>query len=102
MAADESTAILTSSVSLPGHTLWFGRAKLYDDHIRVTGWHWTGRHEKRIRLDNLTRVDTWSRADGPNMVLRMNDAAEYLRLEKGIMLWYWKLKELGVEVMGRG
>lgn len=102
MAADESTAILTSSVSLPGQTLWFGRAKLYDDHIRVTGWHWTGRHEKRIRLDNLTRVDTWSRADGPNMVLRMNDAAEYLRLEKGIMLWYWKLKELGVEVMGRG
>lgn len=101
MTAD-SSSLLSTRVSLPDQTLWFGRAELHDDYIHVSGWHWTGRHERYIDLDDLERVDTWSRTDGPNMILRTPDTVQHLQLRKGIMLWHWKLKELGVEVVGRG
>lgn len=98
-----SSPLLESSVSLPDRTLFFGRAELYDTHIHISGWRWTSRYERRIDLRNLDRVETWSRASEVNMVLHVeNEAAQSLRLEKGVMLWHWKLKEFGVDVRGRG
>lgn len=97
-----SSPILISKVSLPDQTLWFGRAELHDTHIHISGWHWTGRREQYIDLKDLQQVETWSRADGPNMILHTSEGDRSLCIEKGIMLWHWKLKELRVEVVGRG
>lgn len=97
-----SSPILVSKVSLPDRTLWFGRAELYRDHISISGWHWTGRLEKYIALNDLTQVETWSHSNGPNVILHTNEQDLALRIKRGIMLWHWKLKELRVEVVGRG
>jgi len=97
-----STPLLSTDVSLPDQTLWFGQAELYDTFIYVSGWTWTGRYERRIEVNDIEQAETWSRSGGANLVLYIGNTREPLRLKTGIMLWHWKLKDLGVEVIGRG
>jgi len=98
----DSSPVLVSDASLPNQTLWFGRAELYDTYIRIIGWRWNGRYEQRIRLEDLERVETWSHTDGPNLVLFTDESDHPLRLDTGVMLWHWKLKDRNVDVKGRG
>jgi hypothetical protein len=98
----DSSPLLTHGVSLLDRTLWFGQAELHETHIHISGWHWTGRYERRIDLDEVQQAETWSRTREANLVLRLDDGNAALRLDAGVMLWHWKLKELGVDVVGRG
>ena len=97
-----SSPLLTTSVSLPNRTLWFGTAELYQTGLHISGWQWTGPYEKRIDLAALERVETRARAERPNVRVHTDDSVHSLHLETGVMLWHWKLKELGVDVVGRG
>jgi hypothetical protein len=97
-----STPLLSSDASLPEQTLWFGEAELHETCIVVSGWTWSGRYERRIDINDIEQAETWSRSGGANLVLHIDTNHELLRLKTGIMLWHWKLKELGVEVVGRG
>jgi hypothetical protein len=97
-----SSPLAVSDASLPNQTLWFGKAELYETHIRIAGWNWSGRYEQRIDLEDVESAQTWSHSEGANLILQMKDSSQPLRLEKGVMLWHWKLKELNVKVDGRG
>jgi Undecaprenyl-phosphate galactose phosphotransferase WbaP len=100
--ATNSTPLLTTTVSLPDRILWFGSAELYSTGLHISGWQWSGHYEQRISLSDLERVETRARAERPNMRVHTEDSVQPLHLETGMMLWHWKLKELGVEVVGRG
>ena len=75
---------------------------MHDTHVHISGWCWTGRYERRIDLDEIQQAETRSRTQEANLVLRLNESDVALRLDAGVMLWHWKLKELGVDVVGRG
>lgn len=93
--------LLSSGVSLEHQSLWFGSIELYETHVRIAGWG-DGWYERKIDLTNLSLVETWDRVHGPNMVLHTDDTEQPLRLEDGIMLWHWKMREHGVRVVARG
>lgn len=87
--------LLSSSCSLPERTLWFGKIKLFDDHIFLTGWRWTGRYTRRFELDKLERVQWWSVPEGVNFMFHLENGKRFpLRIEEGAGLWHWKLKEM--------
>ena len=98
----ESSPLLTATVSLPDRSLWFGTAELYSRCLHISGWQWTGRYEQRIALADLKQAETWARAEGPNVRIHTNDSVQSLHLDTGVMLWHWKLREMGVNVVGRG
>lgn len=100
-ARSSSRPLLSSSVSLQHQSLWFGSIELYETHIRIAGWG-GGWYDQRIDLSNLSLVETWDRVHGPNMVLHTDDMQQPLRLEDGIMLWHWKMREQGIRVVARG
>lgn len=100
-AKSSARPLLSSGVSLQDQSLWFGSIELYESHLRISGWG-RGRYDQRIDLTNLSLVETWDRVNGPNMVLHTDDVKLPLRIEDGIMLWHWKMREQGVRVVGRG
>ena len=81
--------------TLPGQTLWFGRASLYEDRVTIEGWTWQGRFEREIAVDRIKKVDWRPRPEGPNLILSLKDGSvEQLRLRKGGGLWNAKLHDL--------
>jgi len=101
MASSNSSPLVSSKVHLPNQTLWFGRAELYDTHLQISGWHWRGRYARRVDLSDLERVETRPRSGDVNALLHTSDGTHPLHLETGLMLWHWKLKDLGVKVVGQ-
>jgi len=98
----DSSPLLKAGVSLPDRTLWFGCVELYGSCIYVSGWQWTGLYEQHIDLADLDRVVTGTGGAGANLTAHIDGSVQPFHLESGVMLWHWKLKELGVDVVGGG
>lgn len=103
MSTGNGSPLLSSSISLRNQTLWFGQIKLYEDHILLTGWTWTGRVREKIPLSEIRKVETWSVPEGPNVIMHVNGSKLRGRIEDGIGLWHWKLKggDTDIDVVAR-
>lgn len=77
---------------MPGRSLWFGKAKLFDDGLVLSGWEWTGRYEQHIPVRKIESARWYPREDY-NLRLRMaDDSRRLLDLTKRAGVWYWELK----------
>lgn len=87
--------LLTNRCRLPQRSLWFGRALLYEDRVRIQGWTWRGRYERVIPTDRIDRVQWWAVVDDVNFMLHLkNGGAVPLQLLKGAGTWNVKLHDL--------
>lgn len=50
-------AHLTSPFTFGGPVLWLARARLFADHLELSGWRLRGRYRRRIPLRNILQVD---------------------------------------------
>jgi hypothetical protein len=94
--------IYSHRCTLPNRTLWFGRATLHEQHVRIRGWTWRGRYRKEIAVDEIAEVDWRPRPERANLILHLKDERTFrLRLRKGAGLWNAKLHDLlGQSVLG--
>lgn len=89
-----ASALKTVPCRLPDRSLWFGKAKLLEDEIVVTGWEWTGHFERRLSLEKIESAQ-WFPREEYNLLLRLHDGSRrVMDLKRGAGLWYWKLKDL--------
>jgi len=85
----EST--LTSPVTLLDRTL-FGEIQLYDDHVVVTGWTWTGPLHEEIPIREIIVFETWAGGKGDNYFrIRRNEGAS-VRGEIGAGIGLWEVQ----------
>lgn len=83
-----SEATLSSPLSLRDCTLWFGKIKLHEDKIVISGWTWDGPFEKDIPIRKITAFETWANRKGPNFRLQIDEGVSIQgRIEKGLGLW---------------
>lgn len=89
-----SSPLCTVPCQVPGRSLWFGRAKLFDDVIVLSGWEWTGRYERRIPIRKVENAG-WYPREQYNLILRLeDDSRRVLDLTRHAGVWYWELKGL--------
>jgi hypothetical protein len=91
----DHSPLLTNRCRVPHRRLWFGRADLYDDHVRIRGWTWRGRYRRVVPLDRIERVQWWATTEDVNFMLHLDDGgAVPLRLLRGAGTWNAKLHAL--------
>jgi hypothetical protein len=91
----DGSPLLSNRCRLPQRSLWFGRALLYEDRVRIRGWTWRGRYERAIRLERIERVQWWAVVDDVNFMLHLEDGgAVPLQLLKGAGTWNVTLHDL--------
>lgn len=90
-----TSALLTTRCRVPHRSLWFGRAMLFDDRIRIEGWTWRGRYRDVIPLEDVETVQWWAVLDDVNFVLQLTDGRTVpLQLLSGAGTWNAKLRAL--------
>lgn len=95
MSETRTSPLLTNRCRLPQRTLWFGRAVLYPDRVRIQGWNWQGRYRRVIPLERIDEVKWWAVIDDVNFLLHLdNGRAIPLQLRKGAGTWNVKLHSL--------
>lgn len=93
--AADGTPLLSTRCRVPDRRLWFGRAELYEDRIRIRGWTWRGRYRRVVPLDQVERVQWWATTGDVNFMLYLDDGrAVPLRLLRGAGTWNAKLHAL--------
>lgn len=89
-----ATPILSTRCTLPGQLLWFGRAELYADCIRLVGWTWSGRYQRTIDLDRVDRVRWWAVREDVNFLVHLeNGRGLPLQLHQHAGLWNHELRD---------
>lgn len=89
------SALLSNRCQIPGRTLWFGRALLYEDRICIRGWTLRGRYRRVVPLERVKDVQWWAVLDDVNFVLRLDDGGTVpLQLMKGAGTWNVQLHRL--------
>lgn len=79
---------LISPLRLEDRTLWFGKIKLYEDEIVISGWCWTGPVTTHISLRTVTVFEKWTVKQGPNFrINRKNGRPIFGRIETGAKFW---------------
>lgn len=91
----DSSALLTTWCRVPHRSLWFARAILFDDRVRIVGWTLRGRQCTVIPLENIEIVQWWPVLDDVNFVFRLNDGRTVpLHLFTGAGAWNARLHAL--------
>lgn len=90
-----ASPLLSNRCRLPQRSLWFGRALLYEDRVRIQGWTWVGRYEREISLVRIDRVQWWAVINDVNFLMHLEDgSAVPLQLMKGAGTWNVKLHKM--------
>lgn len=90
MKADEP--IRKSSFRLPGQGLFYGKARLYADHLALHGMGWKGWYSRRIALSSVVRVEWWStERKEMNLGLHLEDGTLVGLYVPGPGLWKYAL-----------
>lgn len=78
----DQLVLLSTGFRLPGERLFFRRARLFTDHIELSGWYPRHSYQRSISLTDVKRVE-WPPRDaaGPNHVRLHLSGAESLVLE---------------------
>lgn len=84
---------LDTRCRFPDRRLFLGRARLSPDAIRITGWTWRGRYDRRIRLAEVTSIAWFAGADWQSgLVFEMQSGEQVALLLRGSMLWKMALE----------
>ena len=84
---------LSSSVTLKDQALWFGKIKLHEGELVISGWTWIGPTVRKIPLRSVAMFETWEERDGTNFRLKMDGASPIRgRIKGGIGLWEAKME----------
>lgn len=87
--------ILSTRCSAPGSLFWFGRARLYPDHITITGWTARGFFTRTIQIDTIRTVQWWAVQNDVNFIITLqNETTVAIRLNRDAGTWNYKLHEL--------
>lgn len=87
--------LLSTRCRIPGRNLWFARASLYDDAVRITGWRWSGAYDRVVKLSRVERVQWWAVLDDVNFMIHLDEGGVLpLQLYKGAGMWNCKIHEL--------
>jgi len=94
MAADDRDPVLRSALGLRRRTLWFGKLKLYEDHLAIVGWDWTGSVWCPLPITDIRRIDAGpAPPPGANFVIRPRERRDfYCRIEKDVFYWVKELR----------
>lgn len=95
MDSDEEDPRLSSDVALRRRTLWLGEMALYEDHLSISGWQWTGSVWYPIAIRDIRQVEKWPAPEGRvNLVLRPEERHDfYCRVEEGVFFWVKEFRE---------
>lgn len=95
MNSDEEDPRLRSDVALRRRTLWLGEMELYDDHLSISGWRWTGSVWCPLPIQEIRQVEKWPAPEGMvNLVLRPEEMRDfYCRVEGGVFFWVKTFRE---------
>lgn len=89
-----ASPIITAPSGVPGHSLWFGRAKLFEDKIVITGWEWTGSYRQTVPLDQIDSARWLPREDYCIVLYMKDDSRRLIDVKVRAGLWYWELRSL--------
>ena len=90
MTADhDRDPALRSALDLRRRTLWFGELKLYEDHLAIAGWSWTGSVWCPLPIEDIRQIEKWpAPPPAANVVIRSADRRDfYCRIEEGVFYW---------------
>jgi hypothetical protein len=94
MPADEQAPKLRSDLVLRQRTLWLGEMELYEDHLSISGWRWTGSVHRPIRFENIQQVEKWAVPRGVNLVIRHQETQDFhCRVLEQVYFWVKALRE---------
>lgn len=95
MAADDQEPVLRSDLALRRRTLWLGKLELYDDHLSISGWRWSGSVWRPIPIEDIRRVEKWpAPPQGTNFVISPEEEQDfYCRIEEGIFYWVKEFRD---------
>ena len=89
MKVDTQDPDLQSALVLRRRALWLGTLELYEDHLAITGWQWTGSVWYPLPIEDIRAVEkrpTLPRE--PNFVIRPAERRDfYCRIEDGVFYW---------------
>jgi hypothetical protein len=95
MTAEDRQPDLRSALALRRRTLWLGRLELYDDHLAIAGWTWTGAVWSPLPIEDIRRVE--KRPTHPrvsNLVIRPDGRRDfYCRVENGVFYWVKEFRD---------
>lgn len=96
MKATTSTTdiLLAARFKYAGRRLFFARARLYRDHIALTGWEGLERHRRVIALEDIKEV-RWRPGDGStyNVTLVLSDGERLPLWLDGAGLWKYAIAQ---------
>ncbi len=94
MDPDDQDPILRSALALR-RTLWLGEIELYQDHLSISGWRWSGAVWRPIPIADIRRVEKWPATHrGHNFVIRPTETRDYYcRVEEGVFFWVKEFRD---------
>ena len=96
MADQRMKVLVSNSFSFPDQQLWFGKARLSQEGVLLTGWTLQGRYRRMIPLTQIVRVAWWPwQEGGVNFVLFLADDEEVtLHLKRAAAAWKFEIDHL--------
>lgn len=86
--------ILSSDFAPRRRSLWFGEIELYENHLAISGWAWTGYTRDAIPLEDVREVEKRVAYRGTNFVIRLEEDQDlYVRLVDGPFYWLKQFRE---------
>lgn len=95
MGSDAKEPLLSSDLALRRRTLWLGEMELYEDHLAISGWRWTGAVWRPIPIKEIRLVEKRpATRRGVNLVIRSSEERDfYCRIEGGIFFWVKEFRD---------
>jgi hypothetical protein len=78
---------LESSYRRDDRWIWYGRLRLYRDHLAFFEVRWTGLHRFTVPLEALTGIDWWSSARDVNLQFDIEEQPSLRLHVNGPGLW---------------
>lgn len=86
--------LLSTRCRLPDRTLWFGRARLFEDRIELSGWTLRGRYGRTVALADVEEVEWWTGEEKVNFALHLKEGRSVpLHLRQAAGTWKFEVQE---------
>lgn len=86
--------VLSARIRFYRHRLFFGRASLFSNCLRINGWSLFGRVRMAIDVAAIEHVAVDLTIGSSNLLLTIDGKTERLQMENGTILWERTLADL--------